>query len=1090
MLDELRVKPRVPVPFRRLNDLFEHHAARRPDAAAILAPGRAPLSYRGLHRQIGDIGRALRAMGIGREDRLGLMLPNGPDLAAAIIGVAANAGCAVINPAYAADELERYFAALRLRALVLPAGADVPARQVARAQGLAVIDLAAAPTAGLFTLRSDGPAAPSHEPLGPGSAALFMLTSGTTARPKIVPLTHDNICSSAYASVTAVALTDRDRCLNVLPLFHCHGLVATVLSALAAGAGVVCAPGCAVDKLFGWLREFEVKWYSAVPTMHQAILAQARQRPDQLNDCVLRLVRSASAPLPPSVFAELERTFRTTVIEFYGMTETAGSPIACNPLPPRRPKAGSCGIPVGLEVAIMGDRGGFLPANMTGEVAVRGSSVTPGYDGDPAATDAAFAGGWFKTGDLGFFDDDGYLFLVGRSREMINRGGEKVTPREVDEALLEHPAIAEAVTFAVPHATLGEDVAAAIVLRPGAEASAHEIRQFAAARLAAFKVPRQIVFSQALPKSATGKINRIGLAAKLGLAGAAPNQGFVSPRTPLETVLAGIWADVLKRDRIGLYDDFFALGGDSLSAAQALTCIYETMQLKVEVSGLFDAPTVAEMAEHLERLIQAGRARQPSSLPARRARQTAPPASAAQQRLWTLQQALPDLPFFNILYLLRLTCEVDRQILQRVFNEIAARHAIFRTSFARRGGRLVQKIAPRMAVPFDVVEVSGLPQRQKQRAAHRAIQEELLHSFDLARGPLLRVRLVRLDKREHLLLIGMHQALVDGRSTAVLAGEMAALYEAFAAGKPSPLAPPALQFADFAAWQRQWRSHPDVAAQLNYWRAQLRGPLPPATLATVRSRRNDDDPRTAQVELAVPARLTEALRQLSHSEGATLFMALVAGLMTLMRRRQGVDDLRVATNVANRNRPGTEGLIGPLVNTVILRTRLDGDPTPREVIRRVRAATLAAYANQDLPFEVLSDTLAREERTDPAELARVMILLHNAALRPPANSAGRLVFEEADPGLPQPLVTTTTYDVILSLRETAQGLVGACIYKPHRFDAKSADKSVHRLLRDFRNVLERMVTRPERPVSARRTAPRGKRRVRQRSVRQRRVRKH
>jgi non-ribosomal peptide synthetase component F len=305
----------------------------------------------------------------------------------------------------------------------------------------------------------------------------------------------------------------------------------------------------------------------------------------------------------------------------------------------------------------------------------------------------------------------------------------------------------------------------------------------------------------------------------------------------------------------------------------------------------------------------------------------------------------------------------------------------------------------------------------------------------------------------------------------VLADELATLYEAFAAGKPSPLPPPARQFADFAAWQRQWRSHPDVAAQLAYWRAQLAAPLPPATLGTVRSRRAADDLRTAHADLAIPARLTEALRQLSLSEGATLFMALVAGLMVLMHRAQGADDLRVATNLANRNRPGTEGLIGPLVNTVILRTRLDGKPSPREVLRRLRATTLSAYANQDLPFEDLSEALAREQGIDPAGLARVMLLLHNAALRPQRNATGRLAFEQADPSLPQPLVTTTTYDVILTMRETAQGLVGACIYKPGLFGAKS----VERLLRDFRKVLENMVARPERPISAMRTAPKKKR---------------
>jgi acyl-CoA synthetase (AMP-forming)/AMP-acid ligase II len=1051
------------VPFLRLNDLFEHHARLRPDAAAILAPRRDPLSYARLYQHIGEVGRALRSIGIGSEDRVAIMLPNGPELALAVFSIASNAACAVVNPAYAADEIERYFDVLHLSALIVPAGVDSPARRVARAKGLCVIELTAAPDAeaGLLTLSTDHPGRPSRDPLGPGSIALFILTSGTTARPKIVPLTHTNICSSAYSSVACCALTDTDRCLNVLPLFHCHGLIDTVLAPLAAGAGVVCAPSCDVKSFFGWLRDFGVKWYSAVPTMHQAILGQARLHPEQVENCQLRFVRSASAPLPPNVFAALERTLAITVAEFYGMTETAGAPIASNPLPPARRKAGSCGKPVGLEVAIMDDSGVFLPHGKTGQVVIQGPCVTLGYDGDPAATAAAFDGGWFKTGDLGFFDDEGYLFLVGRSREMINRGGEKVTPREIDEVLLEHPAVAEAVTFAVPHPTLGEDVAAAIVLRPRARATKKNIQQFVMARLAEFKVPRQVLFLKELPKSATGKVRRIGLAAKLGLASGAVT-AFVAPRTPLENVLGGIWAEVLQREKVGIHDDFFALGGDSLLAAQALTSIYETMQLKVEVAGLFDAPTVAEMAEHLEKLIQAGNAKAPSSSIVRASQDDPPPASPAQERLWHLHRALPDMPFFNILYVLRLTSPVDAAILERAFDEMVQRHEILRTTFAVAGERLAQIIAPRLSVPLDAVDFRKLSKPKQESAGRRIVNEELLYSFDLERGPLIRARLLRLAEEESLLLFCMHQSLVDGWSVGLLAEELATLYNAFAAGKPSPLVPLPIQFSDFAAWQRTWRSHLDVAAQLGYWRERLSGPLPAATLATGRLERAGDGFRTAERDLVIPARLAEAVREFSHREGGTLFMALVAGLMTLMHRNSGADDLRVATNVANRNRPGSEGLIGPLVNTVILRTRLDGNPTPREVLRRVRATTLAAYANQDLPFEDLAEVLALDQGIDPADLARVMILLHNATLRPVASSGEGLAYEEADPNLRMPLVTTTTYDVILTLRESARGLVGSCVYKPQFFNAKSID----RLLRDFRNMLESMVRHPERPMSA------------------------
>jgi hypothetical protein len=436
------------------------------------------------------------------------------------------------------------------------------------------------------------------------------------------------------------------------------------------------------------------------------------------------------------------------------------------------------------------------------------------------------------------------------------------------------------------------------------------------------------------------------------------------------------------------------------------------------------------------------------------------PASPAQERLWTLQQAVPDLPFFNILYALRITSPLDAAVLERSLNEIVRRHEILRTTIDVDGSRHIQVIAPQLALPLAVDDLHKLPTSKKETAAHRLIQAELTHCFDLARGPLIRARVVRLAEDEHLLLIAMHQLIADGGSLGVIADELAALYEAFANGKMSPLAPPPLQYADFAAWQCAGTSHPDVASQLDYWREQLRGPPPALKLGAAQPRRAASD-LTAQRDIALPASLTDVVKQFSRREGGTLFMALVAALTTLLHRYSGEDDLCLATNVANRNRAGTEGLIGPLANTVILRTGLGGDPTVREAMRRVRATTLEAYAHQDLPFEVLAETLAREGGLDPAQPAQVMILLHNAALRPQTSAGRALAFEEADPSMPMPLVTTTAYDVILSLREAAQGLVGSCIYKPHRFDSKWID----RLIADFQRILEQMASEPERRIS-------------------------
>jgi acyl-CoA synthetase (AMP-forming)/AMP-acid ligase II len=1070
MPNEHSLDARPCAPFSCLPHLLEHQAWRIPDAPAILAPGRAPLTYRRLYQHIDKVARTLRAAGIGGRDRVAVVLPNGPEMPVAILAVAACAACAPVNPALGAEELERYFADLQPRALIAQAETDSQARRVALSRGIRVLELSTAPEveAGLFELTGVPGTVQSQEKVSPNDVALLLPTSGTTSRPKIVRQTHANLCMSAYATGAALALTETDRCLNVLPLFHGHGLTATVLASLAAGGSVVCTPGFDVKNFSVWLAAFRPTWFSAVPTMHQAILAQPSRDRERLADSRLRFVRSSSAPLAARTFMELERTFDTSVIEWYGMTETTSSPITCNPLPPRQRKAGSVGVPVGLDVAIMDEEGTLLTRGQTGEVVVRGASVTSGYEGDPMTTKAAFAGDWLKTGDLGFFDADGYLFLVGRIREIINRGGEKVAPQEVDEVLLEHPAVAEAVTFAVPHATLGEDVTSAVVLQSHCAATPKDIRQFAVGRIADFKIPRQVLIVAELPKGPTGKVQRVGLAAKLGLGiGGVMPRTFLAPRTHLEKELARIWATVLQIEQVGIHDDFFALGGDSLLATQVLAQIHTILLLDVEASLLFEAPTVAEIAQHLETLIASGQARRPSSAIPRSARDGRAQASIAQERLCELQHALPDLPFLNIFYALRLTSSLDVAVLERSINEIVRRHEILRTTFAVGDGQHMQVIATELTVPLRFEDLQGLPKSRMGTAAHRLIQEEAVHSFDLARGPLLRARLLRLAEREHLLLITMHQAICDGWSLGVLIEELTALYDAFSAGKQTPLAPVSIQYADFACWQRQWRSYPEIVAQLAYWREQLHDPLPVMKLAPARPGRTIDDLRTARREVALPARLSDAVKRFSQEQGGTVFMALIAAFKMLLHLNLAEEDVRVATLVANRNRPGTEQLIGPLVNTVILRTNLGGDPSPREVMRRVRARALAAFAHQELPFEMLAETLERERGLKPAVLSKVMFWLQNAALRPIASSGHKLAFEEANPSMLVPLVTITSFDVILMLRESGRGLAGCCVYKPHLFRATMID----RLLRDFRKVLELMLAQPDRPISTIRISP-------------------
>ncbi len=494
-------------------------AAGEAQSRAIGTPERPWLTHSGLRDLAGRTLAALNAVGIGRGDRVAIVLPNGPEMATAFLAIACGATTAPLNPAYRAEEFEFYLSDLHAKAVVVARGVDGPVRTVAAALSIPLIELSPGETAGAFTL--DTSALPAAAPAKPGLAepddiALVLHTSGTTSRPKIVPLSHRNVTASAYHIRETLKLEPADMCLNIMPLFHIHGLIAAVLCSVAAGASVCCTPGFNAFRFFSWLDSIRPTWYSAVPTMHQAILPLAERNRDILSRVQLRLIRSSSSSLPPQVMMALEETFHAPVLEAYGMTEAAHQ-MCSNPLPPKPHYAGSVGPSGGPDVAIMDEAGTLLAAGATGEVVIRGRNVFSGYENNPKANAEAFVNGWFRTGDQGVLDEQGYLRLTGRLKEIINRGGEKVSPLEVDAVLMDHPSVQQVVTFAMPHAKLGEEVAAAVVLREGRSLDEAGLREFASARLAAFKVPRKVVFLKEIPKGATGKLQRIGLAAKLGL---------------------------------------------------------------------------------------------------------------------------------------------------------------------------------------------------------------------------------------------------------------------------------------------------------------------------------------------------------------------------------------------------------------------------------------------------------------------------------------------------------------------------------------------------------------------------------------------
>ncbi|MBT5049855.1 MAG: AMP-binding protein [Rhodospirillaceae bacterium] len=582
---------------------LERVAQAQPNAKAILAPGRRPLSFAGLIRQMTDVRETLNSWGIGREDRVAVILTDGPEATVAFLGVTSGAIYIALNPAYTHGEFEAYLTLLRPKAIIVSAAEETPAREVAENLGIPTIELVVeeGDPAGHFVLTGGSHSFCSLP--GPSQAddvALLSFTSATTELSKIVPVRHRHWLIAAWDRVRRLEITPEDCALNPMPLFHGHGQF-LALSALLGGASLVCPPRFDLIKFFDCLERYPVTFYSASFAIHEAIASQLPNYRHIVRNINLRFFKIGSGRLDRAVVDTLEEEFRAPAIELYSNSEACI--VTANPLHSACRKYGSAGLPVLSEVAILANDGTILPPGHDGEIIVRGPCIFDGYIDNPDADAAAFHKDWFRTGDMGHLDMDGYLFITGRIKEIINRGGEKISPLEVDHILQQHPAVQDVATFAYPHSTLGEDVAAAVILRKEGQASEEELICFARESLAHFKVPRRVIFVDELPRTATGKILRKKLSEIFeDVLKSAPKPAQISQikstATPLETALTGVWKSVLELDEISPDDDFFLLGGDSLLAATLFAEVSAVFGVELPLKAIFDdAATIEGMAE-------------------------------------------------------------------------------------------------------------------------------------------------------------------------------------------------------------------------------------------------------------------------------------------------------------------------------------------------------------------------------------------------------------------------------------------------------------------------------------------------------------
>ncbi len=1022
-----------------------------PANVALLGPGTIPANYQDLLQHVWKVAGSFANYGVASGDKVATVVSDSPEMATLFLGCASVATCAPLNPRYRSSDFELYLADLKPKLVVVDSDLDSPVREVAKSLAIPVVELRriSGAKAGHFELES----ASSTTQIAQAEAndiALVLHTSGTTSRPKMVPISHANLIASVGNIARSLALSPADRCLNIMPLFHVHGLIGALLSSLYAGASVVCTPGFQAPLFRQWLDEFHPTWYSGVPTMHRAILEQAKKNPAEVSRNSLRFIRSCSAALPPETMKEIEAAIGVPVIEAYGMTE-ASHQMASNPLPPSVRKPGSVGISTGVQIAIMNERGEFLPAGMEGEIVIQGPNVISGYEHNPEANKKSFTNGWFRTGDQGRLDNDGYLFITGRIKELIVRGGEKISPREIDELLLTHPAVAQALAFAIPDEKLGEEVGAAIVLKAGQSVRELELCEHVARRTADFKVPRKIVFMDKLPTGPTGKLQRIGLAAVLGLDKSSlmpqTSPEFVAPRNVIEQSLAGIWTGVLHRTNPSVTEDFFAVGGDSILAAQLVGRIRKQLGFEVSIPRLFASPSIAGLAEWLHN--QPSGANRISTTIVKADRSQGIPLSFPQRRMWFAAEFAGKSPVYNRGFALRLRGPLDLFRIQQSLTEVVEHHAILRTNYSVHDGMPVQKVGPVRPVAVSLVDLSRGESEKRMEAAAEWVRDEFRKPFNLSSDLMLRAGIAKIDQNDHVLLFISHHIAFDATSQPPFLRDLGAAYR----GSLKALEANSLDYPDFAAWQAGQDSEAlDLALQ--WWKRELASLADLHTFPGDFARPLQQSYRGGTVTLSISEELKDKVSALARELEATPFMVLLAAFHALAARYSGLDDSVVGTPIAGRTAAETEDMVGLFVNLLVLRTKVPLDRTFRDLVQSVRTATLDALDHQDLPFEKLVEGLSPERSLSRSPLFQVMFEYRNHAV-------GQLEIEGISAEPFEFETGTSQYDLHLDLSPRESDIHCALRYSADLFKHESAG----RILEDYVILLASALEKPERLVA-------------------------
>jgi amino acid adenylation domain-containing protein len=1073
-----------------IRELIDRMAETRPEAPFLMSPEAGELlTFFGLKEQSEVLSAQLYQWGLEQGDKVAFLMDNSLFTAQLFLGamygglvsVPLNVRAGVSQLSYMMEhcDAKAVFVGDEYAALVTEVMAQVPrpVRVISEVEGMGATR-GTVPSRKLTTV-----------PL-PEDVALLMYTSGSTGHPKAAVHTHRTILAGGRNSVVAHELTAADRSLLVLPLYHINAECVTLIPTLLSGGSVVVPRRFSISHFWDWLDDCGCTWSAIVPTIVSQLLDWHDPKADQRGPAFqrIRFLRSSSAPLAPSLHREFLAKFPLLLIQAMGSSE--GGNIFSNPLPPSENKIGSPGLPWGFEVKIVGREGVELPTGEPGEMLIRGEALTRAYYKEPEATAAAFdAEGWLHTGDLAYRDTDGYFFVVGRSKELIIKGGVNIAPRQIDDVLESHPAVLEAAAVGVPDRHLGEDVVAFVVLRAGVECDERELLGFCESRLGHFKTPTRIHFAEDLPKGPSGKVQRLRLleqATMPEVSELAASTGFALVRSSdqkpdevasllasLENAIADAWAEILKMPRVGIDDNFFALGGDSLLAIQCVSRLRDKNAIRLTLTDFFENGTVAEQAAlirerhaaaaHLndQLLVKTESGQIAATLPPTQAillRDRSLPyrLSPMQERLWFMERLSPGQPVYNEVEAVRLRGELKVEALERALNAVIARHETLRTTIQSVDGLAMARVLDSYPLRLKIIDLTGRADAERDAELDRLLTAEPRIPYHLEDEPAIRATLIRLGAQDHVFVLMMHHLVCDWSSEGVLWRELSALYQSYCRNESTELPALALQHGDYAVWERQQLTETAVADDLAFWVENLRGTPPLLELPSDRPRPQVLSYRGARRRFRISRTLTEAFRQLSRRERKSLFALFTAAFDVLLYRYTGQEDILLGVPLAERDRPECQSMIGFLLHTHVLRTVVEAELTFRELVGRVQQGALKLYEHRSAPFDQVVRAMQPERSLSYSPLFQVMV-----NWRDRDQNLCFIGMEGLD--IESVLVDSkiSKFDLTLFLTDMGDEIWAEMEYSTDLFDSAR----IERMFGHYQTLLEAVVANPEQRLS-------------------------